>query len=282
MKIPLLGGHVSVAGGLYKAGEAAADMGAKAIQIFGASPRQWRANLPTPENIERYKKAIDEAGVESVYLHGAYLVNLASEGEIFEKSVKNLTTHFEIANIIGADGLIFHIGSDKGGDRDRALNQIASGMRKVLGAVKEGKSKLIVENASGGKGKIGTTIEEIAGLLDKVDSSRVACCLDTAHVFEAGVLDFSDAEVKKFFDTWDEKIGMDKLLVLHINDSKTSFGSGVDRHENLGKGEIGLEGFRALAKETRLKDTSWILEVPGFTGEGPDKKNLDILKGVFE
>ncbi|MDZ4231526.1 MAG: deoxyribonuclease IV, partial [Patescibacteria group bacterium] len=196
MKRPLLGAHVSVAGGLYKAGEAASNIGAETVQIFGVSPRQWKANLPERESVEKYKVAIAKARVKSVYLHGAYLVNLASEGELFEKSVKNLTSHFEIANKIEADGLIFHIGSDRGGDRDEALERIVEGMSKVLGTVKDGKTKLIMENASGGGGKIGNTIEELAELLVKLDSSRVGFCLDTAHAFEAGVLDFTAKGIK--------------------------------------------------------------------------------------
>ncbi len=282
MSRPLLGAHVSAAGGLHNAPVRASAMGAETMQIFGASPRQWKAGLPSEEAIEHYKEALAESGVKSVYLHAAYLVNLASEGELFEKSVENLATHFRIASAIEADGLIFHIGSAKEGDREAALDRVAQGIARVLKSVGGGKTKLVMENASGGGGKIGNDIDDLEKLLSRVKSDRVAVCVDTAHAFEAGVLDFTPEGIKRFFDSWQRQIGMDKLVALHVNDSKTEFASGSDRHENLGEGKIGLAGLRALAAEKRLKDTSWMLEVPGFDGGGPDKKNLDIMKGLFE
>ena len=278
---PYLGAHVSAAGGHYRAIEKAKELGANTIQIFGASPRGWRASVPSSENIKKYKKALKDSDVKSVYLHGAYLVNLASEGELYKKSIDNLSTHLQIAVALGADGLIFHIGASKEKDIEKVHSRIAKGVKEVLGKVK-GEAKLIMENSSGGGGKIGSTLEELAALHKKLDFKRVAFCLDTAHVFEAGVLDFSPSGIKEFFDEWDSKIGIENLVALHTNDSKTKFGSGSDRHENLGEGEIRLSGFRSLAKEKRLANTSWILEVPGFDNMGPDKRNLDILKSCFK
>jgi len=254
---------VSAAGGHYKVAEKALELGANTIQMFGASPRQWKANAPSAENIQRYKEAISKSGVQSVYLHAAYLVNLAGSLDLYKKSVDNLASHLEIACALGADGLIFHIGASRE-DKEGMRARIVMGMKEVLQKVK-GSAKLIMENASGGGGKIGSTLEELVDLYKKVDSKRVGMCLDTAHAF----------------DEWDRQIGMENLVALHVNDSKTKFGSGSDRHENLGEGEIGLEGFRNLAKEQRLGHASWILEVPGFDGMGPDKRNLDILKGLF-
>ena len=270
---------MSAAGGHYKVAEKALELGANTIQMFGASPRQWKANAPSAENIQRYKEAISKSGVQSVYLHAAYLVNLAGSLDLYKKSVDNLASHLEIACALGADGLIFHIGASRE-DKEGMRARIVMGMKEVLQKVK-GSAKLIMENASGGGGKIGSTLEELVDLYKKVDSKRVGMCLDTAHAFEAGIIDFTPPSIKTFFDEWDRQIGMENLVALHVNDSKTKFGSGSDRHENLGEGEIGLEGFRNLAKEQRLGHASWILEVPGFDGMGPDKRNLDILKGLF-
>lgn len=280
MSRPLLGAHVSAAGGLYKSIERGEELGAETIQIFGASPRQWKASLPSDEDVKRYKDALEKSSIKSVYLHAAYLVNLATgKKDLFKKSVDNLAVHFEIANLIGAQGLIFHIGSNKE-DKDKALQSIIYGMRQVLSRA-NGSAKLIMENSSGGGGKIGSDIDEMAKLFKGVSSKRVGLCIDTAHAFEAGVLRYDKASIKSFFDEWDKKIGVGNLVALHLNDSKTEFGSNSDRHENLGEGEIGLSGLRALAKEKRLKDTDWILEVPGFDGGGPDKKNLKIMEGLF-
>ncbi|MBU2101534.1 deoxyribonuclease IV [Patescibacteria group bacterium] len=281
MKKPLLGAHVSTAGGLFKAVENATAIGAESIQIFGASPRQWKARLPVKENIEIYKDAVRQSKVGSVYLHAAYLVNLASaDKEIHKKSVENLSTHFKIANLIGAKGLVFHIGSAKGVDISVAKKNIVAGMKKVLKNV-SGESFLIMENSSGGGGKIGVEIDEVGELLKSVGSNRVKICLDTAHAFEAGTLEVSQASIKKYFDKWESRIGLDNLVVIHANDSKTAYGSQSDRHENIGEGHIGMSGFKNLAKEKRLWNKDWILEVPGFDGMGPDKKNLDILKSLF-
>lgn len=278
---PYLGAHVSAAGGHYKAIEKAKELGANTIQIFGASPRQWKVNIPSVESVQRYKESLIESEIKSVYLHAAYLVNLAGEGDLYEKSVDNLTSHLEIACALEADGLIFHIGSSKEKDGERARKRIVKGVREVLQRV-NGSAKLVMENASGGGGKIGSTFDELIALYRAMDSKRIGMCLDTAHAFESGMLRFVESEIKKFFDRWDEEIGMESLVALHINDSKTKFGSGSDRHENLGEGEIGLSGFKTLAKEKRLQHTSWILEVPGFDDMGPDKRNLDILRGCFE
>lgn len=278
---PYLGAHVSAAGGHYKAIDKAKELGANTIQIFGSSPRGWRASVPSKENIKKYQEALSNSDVQSVYLHGAYLVNLAGERALYRKSIDNLSMHLQIASALGADGLIFHIGTSKEKDRDMAMERIAKGAKEVLKNVK-GKTKLVMENSSGGGGKIGATLDELTDLHKILNLERVAFCFDTAHAFEAGILDFSPSGIKKFFDDWDKKIGIEKLVAIHANDSKTKFGSGSDRHENLGEGEIGLSGFRNLAKETRLKNTSWMLEVPGFDDMGPDKRNLDILKSCFK
>lgn len=276
---PYLGAHVSAAGGHYRAIERAEELGANTIQIFGASPRQWRVNLPSAQDIQQYRGALSKSQVKSVYLHAAYLVNLAGGDDLYKKSVANLSLHLKVAHALGADGLIFHIGSSK--EKDRGMAEVVRGMREVLHNVRSS-TKLIMENASGGGGKIGSTFDDLMYLYRTMNSERVGICLDTAHAFEAGILDFTPSGTKQFFDKWDKEIGIKSLVALHVNDSKTQFGSGSDRHENLGEGEIGLDGFRSLAKERRLEHTSWILEVPGFEGTGPDRRNLDILKSCFD
>ena len=257
---PIIGGHVSAAGGLANAVANAQAIGADAIQIFGASPQSWRARHPDEVQVKRYREAYAESGLKGCYLHAAYLVNLASANpNFYQNSVQSLIDHLTIAVAIGADGLIFHLGSSKGMDRDAAIEQEIEGIKKVLRAVptsaspsgratggKAGKPYLLLENSAGGGDKIGTTIEDIARLLDGAASDRVDVCFDTAHAFEAGlVTEYAPAAIKKLFDSWDAAIGLDRLAVIHANDSKTAMGSNHDKHENIGEGFIGMTGFRA-------------------------------------
>jgi deoxyribonuclease-4 len=219
--------------------------------------------------------------LKALYLHAAYLVNLASPDEMIRiKSIKSLTDHFRIANMLRAQGLIFHIGSGREAPRDEAIRNVIQGMQAVLHEV-SGETLLLMENSAGGGGKIGSTIADLTLLLKGVDSKRVGICFDTAHAFEAGVFSYEPQAVKLFFDEWQKQLGLESLRVMHLNDSKTVFNSHHDRHENIGKGHIGLPGFKVLARETRIRHLPWILEVPGFQGEGPDKENIDIVKSLF-
>jgi len=286
--MPIIGAHVSTAGGYKNAIIKAEKIGAECIQIFGASPRSYTAKMPDKKSIEEYKIALKNSTVKKVFLHAAYLVNLASDNkDIFKKSVRNLIDHLQIAEMLGAQGLIFHIGSGKDQPREQALKLTLYGMKEVLKNV-HGKTELIMENTAGSGQKIGRDAKELGWLLKQMKSKRVKVCVDTAHALEAGVIEkFTPKEVKKFLDEYDKEVGLSaqggrerNISAFHINDSKTEFNSHHDKHENIGQGHIGLVGFKNLARDKRMKDMPWILEVPGFNGEGPDKKNVEILKRV--
>ena len=165
-------------------------------------------------------------------------------------------------------------------DKEKSLNQAISGMKKVLANV-PGKSFLVMENTAGGGEKIGKTIEELAFIFKKIGSKRVKICLDTAHAFESGIVKYDAGNIKAFADRVDKEIGLENVVAIHANDSKTLWNSHNDRHENIGEGYVGLPGFKALAKEKRLWDKAWLLEVPGFDNNGPDKRNIKILKSYF-
>ncbi|MEK7479188.1 MAG: deoxyribonuclease IV [Patescibacteria group bacterium] len=277
-----IGAHVSTAGGLASAIENARAIGAECIQIFGASPRQWAARLPAKEEAEKFKNALKESGLGPVYLHASYLVNLGSgDAGILRKSIQNCSIHLRIAELLGAQGLIFHPGSTKGHKKkEDGLTQEVGAMKQVLKNA-PGETALFMENTAGGGNKIGS-IEDLAYLFAKVKSSRVKVCIDTAHAFEAGMItEYTPENIKKFADAWEEAIGFEHIPVLHANDSKTIAGSHHDRHENIGEGYIGKGGFANLAKEKRFRDKDWILEVPGFGGDGPDKRNVQILESLI-
>ena len=299
--MPIIGAHVSAAGGLHQAIENANKIGADCIQIFGASPRAYEVKIPAAEEVKKYKAALKQSKIGPVFLHAAYLVNLASPNSyVRRQSVKNLAGHLKIAEMIGAQGLIFHIGSGKDSSRAEAINKTVVGIKEVLKKV-SGKTQLIMENTAGGGNSIGDTAEEIGAVLKKVKSTRVypvksrlagilpkaklfdrvKVCIDTAHAFEAGVInEYTPANVKKFLNELDKQIGLANIVAFHVNDSKTLAGSHHDRHENIGQGHIGLAGFKNLARDKRMKNMPWILEVPGFKDEGPDKRNVEILKKI--
>lgn len=277
--MPIIGAHVSAAGGHANAFANAARIGAEAIQIFGASPRQWAVTLPSPLQAEAFRAAWKQSEVKEVYLHAPYLINIAdASATAREKSISALSSHLMIAKLLGANGLIFHIGSSKDLAREEAYDTIVSAMKKVLGSV-PGDTRLIIENSAGGGNKIGSSPQEIGELIKRLASPRVRVCIDTAHTFEAGLIEkYTPENITTFFDECDAAFGTEKIVALHVNDSKTAFNSHHDRHENIGQGHIGIEGFRNLAKEKRIEKLPWLLEVPGFDDTGPDKKNIDLLK----
>jgi len=279
-KRPRIGGHVSAAGGPRTSILKARAIGAECIQIFGSSPQQWLVRLPTDQAIKLFRAEL--AGEDlPIYLHAPYLVNLASPDQaLINKSISALTGHLEIAKMLSARGLIFHVGSGRETDKSLAIKRAASAIKKVLKNV-SGKTQLIIENTAGGGHKIGATLDEIAELMKFTNSKRVKVCIDTAHAFESGALANTAEGVKIFFDECDKKLGIQNIVALHINDSKTIFGSHHDRHENIGAGYIGLAGFKYLAQDKRLWDKDWLLEVPGFDNSGPDAKNIAILLSLF-
>ncbi|MBI2645021.1 deoxyribonuclease IV [Candidatus Uhrbacteria bacterium] len=279
---PRIGAHVSAAGGLKNCIANAENIGATCIQIFGASPRQWNTSMPSEEDVRAYHETLKKSIVEAIYLHAPYLVNLATlDKEMLKKSVALLTAHLKIADSIGARGVIFHIGSGKGRQKEFMTAHVVEAMKEILSSV-HGDTQLIIENCAGGGDRIGVTAKEIGDIIRKIGSPRVTVCIDTAHAFEAGIIDeYSAEKIHALFDEFDKEIGIDRVVALHVNDSKTAFNSHHDRHENIGEGYIGLEGFKNLAREPLVQHMDWILEVPGFDDTGPDKKNVDILKKLF-
>jgi len=258
-------------------------MGATAMQIFGSSPRTWSVRMPDEGDVRAFRARLSESPLRgAVYLHAAYLVNAASvSSDLYRNSVKSLAGHLHIAETIGAEGLIFHLGSSKGGSREEGIRREAAAIKEVLKEV-PGRAMLFMENTAGGGDKIGATIEDSRDLLRAVGSDRLALCFDTAHGFEAGLVpSYTEKSVRSLFDAWEKETGSGSIRVIHANDSMTESGSHHDRHENIGMGHIGIKGFEVLAGDARLRNVPWILEVPGFDGEGPDRKNLELLRDCF-
>ncbi len=277
-----LGGHVSTSGGLWKVFERAQELGANTIQFFGASPRQWRVTPLNDDEAKKFHEMWKQSAVKSAYLHASYLANPASPDDVmWEKTVRNLIAHLTIGEQLGANGLIFHVGSAGKSTPKEGIKRVAQAINRVLSEV-PGTIKLLIENGSSGGNKIGSTAEEVGMIVQQVNSPRTGVCFDTAHAFEAGIIErYDESSIITLLKEWEKYVGLSTIRVIHFNDSKSPAGSHYDRHENLGEGHIGLDGLRRFALNRVLHDKAWILEVPGFTGEGPDKENMNILKSLF-
>ncbi len=277
-----IGAHVSTAGGISNAVGRAKEIGCEAIQIFGSSPQTW-AFKPVPgEQIESFKQGLAEAGIGPVFLHAIYLINLGTPNEdSLKKGIDSLIRYMNLAADIGAAGVIFHPGSHGGRGYEAVLPQIVDAIKTVLDASPDGPC-LAVENMAGMGQHIGARFDELGGILKVVDSPRLKICLDTQHAFAAGYDLTNSQGIKAMLDELDAGPGSANVAAVHANDSKRVCGSGVDRHDNIGDGFIGEEGFAAIMGDPAFAEVPFFLEVPGFEGKGPDQRNIDILKKIRE
>ena len=279
-RTPSLGAHVSSAGRIDKAVERAVEVGAESFQIFGAAPQMWRRKQHPDEDTESYRAKFKQAGLKSSFIHAVYLINLASpDDELLRKSTDTLTAELDLASRIGADGVIFHVGSHMGSGFDHALPRIAAGMSEALDRTPDD-ALLLLENNAGAGRSVGSTFAELSAIMNVVDNPRVQICLDTCHAHAAGYNVATIAGLKDTVDEFQREIGADKLTAIHANDSKTELGSGKDRHENIGQGTIGIKAFRRMVRNRLLRKAAWLLEVPGYEGGGPGKADVDILKAL--
>ena len=275
-----IGAHVSSAGGISKAVARGAEIGCEAIQIFGSSPQGW-AFKPIPgEEIEAFRQAAAEESIGPVFLHAIYLINLGTPNQAnVEKGVGSLVNYMKLAQSIDAAGVIFHPGSHGGKGYEAVFPQTVEAIKKVLDESPEGPI-LAVENMAGMGQHIGAKFEELGGILKAVDSPRLGICLDTQHSFAAGYDLTSKEGIDAMIAEFDETIGLGHLAAVHANDSKRPCGAGVDRHDNIGEGFIGEDGFESIMANPAFRGVPFFLEVPGFEGKGPDQKNIQILKDI--
>ena len=279
-----IGAHLSIAGGYYKALERIHAIGGNCLQIFSSSPRGWNKSVITDELKQLFLETKKKLAVSDVFFHASYLVNLADDGRIGDESKKSLIAELNVASQLGIIGSIVHIGSFKGDlpavwdvSQDRKYSILIKNINEVLARTPTD-TFFIIENA--GNKKIGQNIDEITSIIKDVNNERLKVCLDTCHLYSAGYELSTQNKLDAFLVEFDKKIGLQKLVVLHINDSRDPFNSGRDRHENIGEGTLTLEPFKLLIHDKRTQNLAFIIETPGFDGKGPDKKNIDILKGL--
>jgi deoxyribonuclease-4 len=274
------GAHVSSAGGIDTAIDRVAAIGGDCVQVFTQSPRMWRPTRHTPEAIERFRARRAEAGIGGVVCHALYLCNLAaSDEQVVERSIGALVTTLEAADAIGADAVIFHVGSHLGAGAELGLERAARALERVL-AEADADSWLLMENSAGAGGTIGRSIAELAWLLEALDRHpRLGICLDSCHLYASGY-DVTDvAAVRELVAEIDATIGLERLRALHVNDSATALGSNRDRHANILEGELG-EGLGAFLGEPAFQSLAAYLEVPGV-GDGPSAEELEKLRSLY-
>jgi len=275
-----IGAHVSAAGGLDRAIDRALAIEAETIQVFGSPPQTWQHRLPALEQIEAFRRKVRQEAVGPTFLHAIYLINLATDNPAnLARSRGALIFDMHLAAQIGALGVIFHVGSHRGRGLAGVFDQIAQTLGDVLAETPE-EAWLILENSAGMGGQIGDSFAEIGALIKAAGSARLKVCLDTQHAFASGYDVTTPAGLEATMGEFEREIGLERLVAVHANDSKCPLGGGKDRHENIGQGYIGEGGFRLILGHPAFRDLPFLLEVPGFNGQGPDLENVRILRSL--
>ncbi len=278
----LFGAHVSIAGGLINAPVNAAQIGCEVFQLFTRSPQGgWVPDLNL-KIATQFKAACKKAEQKEWYVHTPYFINFASSNpRIKHASITVLKEELSRASMLGAKYLMTHLGSYASMGRKKGLNQLVEGLDTVLKDYK-GKTKFLIEISAGAGKIIGSTFEEIAEIIfhKKLKKYDIGVCFDTQHAFASGY-DLRDLrQVKTTFDQFDRTIGIDRLKLSHCNDSKTEFTSHKDQHEHIGKGKIGLNGFRSMFSDKRLHKINFVLETKGDAVENDIKTLKKIRKEI--
>jgi deoxyribonuclease-4 len=273
-----LGAHVSTSGGIHTAIDRIEAIGGDCVQLFTQSPRAWRPTNHDPANFERFKQRRAEAGTGAVVCHAVYLINLASPNdELYEKSVAALENTVDVACAIEADGVVFHVGSHQGAGFEVGLERAVPALRRALERCSQ-TTWLLIENTAGAGDTIGRSIEELAALHEALDAhERLGICLDSCHLYASGYDVTARNELDRVLAEVHTQIGLDRLRVLHVNDSKAPLGSNRDRHDNIGDGLLG-EDLGVFLAHPKLQRLPAFLEVPGTDGHGPDAEQVHKLK----
>jgi deoxyribonuclease IV len=274
--VPSIGAHVK--GGMRGGVAHALEIGAQSMQLFVGSPQMWGTPKYPDEEVAAFRAGVADNNLGPVFVHGIYLVNLASGAEaIYKRSVTALRSQLQWSNRIGARGLIFHPGSALTDSYEVAIGRVITALAAVLEDY-EGSTRVLLEVCAGQGQTIGDQFEELADIIHALgNDERIGVCWDTCHLFNAGFDVSTEEGLNETIESFERLVGFDRLDAIHANDSKTALGARVDRHENIGLGHIGEEAFARMLNHPRLRDLPWILEVPGMDKKGPDAANIQLL-----
>lgn len=262
--MPRLGAHMSIAGGLPRAVDRARASRCEALQIFTKSAGQWRARELPEDEIAQFRRQVAESGIFPVVAHNSYLINLASAASALRaQSIAALGDELDRAEALGLDGLVMHPGSFTTGTEQEGLRLIAEALAGLLAARPRARTMVLLEHTAGQGTNLGHRFEHLATILDHLKGSpRLGVCLDTCHLLASGYDLCTDQTYAATFEEFDRMVGLDRIKVFHLNDSKKPCGSRVDRHEHIGKGCLGLEPFRRLLNDPRFSTLPMLLETP--------------------
>ena len=280
----LLGAHTSTSGGVSKAIERANQLSFTAIQIFTKNNNRWFSKPLEESEIDKFKKLNDKSNIKFIVSHDSYLINLcATSSELLQKSQNAFVDELTRCELLGIPYLNFHPGSHTGRGEEDGLKVIADSINIAHSKTKGFNVSSMLEITAGQGTVLGYKFEQINNIIENVEEKeRMSVCIDTAHMFAAGY-DFRDEEsYNKTMQEFDDIIGLDKLKCFHMNDSKKELGSRVDRHEHIGKGFIGLEGFRNIMNDKRLINIPKILETPKGKEQLEDLENLETLRNLIQ
>jgi deoxyribonuclease-4 len=276
--MPRLGAHMSIAGGLPRAVDRAKASRCEALQIFTKSAGQWRARPLPPEEIALFRRRVEETGIRPVVAHNSYLINVAAAlKSLRDQSLASLREELDRAESLGLDGLVMHPGSYTSGTEANGLKMIADALARLLDERPDGRTKILLEHTAGQGTNLGHRFEHLADIIDRLGGTpRVGVCLDTCHLLTAGYDICSPDGYRRTFEDFDRIVGLHRIQVFHLNDSKKPCGSRVDRHEHIGKGCLGLDPFRWLLNDPRFNELPMLLETPKLeTPESKRKSDVD-------
>jgi len=280
----LLGAHMSIGGGVHMAIERACSINCSAMQIFVKNNMQWFARPFVKEEIRAFLNHAQRAELTSVFAHANYLINLAATNPQFHSnSLRALSEELTRADQLELPFLVLHPGAHLGTGEEAGLEKIIGSLDRVLAGIPKVKTRIALETTAGQGSCLGDKFEHLAHIIRCVrEPQRLCVCLDTAHVFAAGYDIGSEAAMRKMLVQFDRTIGLDRLVAVHVNDSKTTRGSRVDRHEHIGKGRIGLDAFRFIMRDRRLRKTPKVLETPKGKDLAEDVINLSTLRALAD
>ena len=281
--MPLLGAHMSIAGGLHLAFTRIQEVKGESLQIFLSNQRQWKTTPLTAEMVAEFCRQWEKNSYLPVAAHDSYLINLAAlDPTTLEKSVAAFANELQRAATLGIPFLITHPGSHQGVGVEAGLERFVENMDRAITRSKTSTVMVLIENTAGQGTNLGSTFEEISFIISESQySDGLGVCFDTSHAFAAGYDIRTRVTYEDTFSNFDQIIGLEKLKFFHINDSKRPLGSRVDRHEHIGKGEIGLAGFRMLLNDQRFQQHPMVLETPKGKELKEDKKNLRVLRSLI-
>jgi deoxyribonuclease-4 len=279
----MLGAHVSIAGGVHKAPHNGKMATCEVVQIFTRSNSQWRARKLLPGEVEAFRRAQEETGVRVVCAHDSYLINLASpDRALFRKSCNALLEEMKRCDLLGIPTLVAHPGSHVGSGERKGLARVAEALNRVFDRTPSARVTICLETTAGQGTSLGYRFEHLARIVDQVEHrDRMNFCLDTCHVFAAGYPIETRGGYRKTMKAFNDMLGLDRLRVIHLNDSKRAFDSRVDRHEHIGRGCIGIEAFGFFLNDRRLAKVPKILETPKKSHR-EDRMNLRTLRSLVK